>query len=534
MVTRYRSPIKLEVARAGPAATARGGLVLLFEVLAAKRLLCDLPRTVGSPSQGWSDAQMILAVLVLNVAGFDRVSDIDRLEGDAGLCALVRRFEAKLFGLSKRTIARRFRGGRERCFPSARSLRDWLDRFHIAGVHDVEREKGTAFIPRHTERHELFREVGRRLVAEGVGAAGAASLTIDLDATIIASGKRECLYTYRSAEREVRGERGYQPLVAFCPEIGMAPWLESRDGNVPASTDNRRALEETLLQLPGAVRRVTLRTDAAGYQDDVIRACNDPALRSEETRRFGTVGLVCGATRSEQLMAEAARLPDDAWRPTAGPAETRNGRAAPEGAELECAELPYVPATTARYGMKPHHVVRYVVTRRALPGKLGLGAGELPASDGRPAYRIGAYMTNFPAPDAIPAERSNGLKVMDTAEVVAAAHERCGHGEEVHAVLKSDLAAGMMPSGRFGANAAWLWLAALALNAVALLRRAAYGPEWRWMRMKRIRAVWLHLVARVVRHGRRVKLVLGAAGAHLMAARRRMNLAMPPPASMPG
>ena len=93
----------------------------------------------------------------------------------------------------------------------------------------------------------------------------------------------------------------------------------------------------------------------------------------------------------------------------------------------------------------------------------------------------------------------------------------------------------MMPSGRFGANAAWLWLAALALNAMALVRRAAYGQEWRWVRMKRIRAVWLHLVARVVRHGRQITVVLGAAGAHLIAARRRMNLAMPSPAaSVPG
>lgn len=100
---------------------------------------------------------MMLAVVLLNVAGFDRVSDIDRLEGDAGLCALVGRFEPKLFGLSRRAIARRFWGGRERCFPSARSLRDWLDRFHMASVHGVERDKGEAFIPPHTERHELFR-----------------------------------------------------------------------------------------------------------------------------------------------------------------------------------------------------------------------------------------------------------------------------------------------------------------------------------------------------------------------------------------
>ena len=68
---------------------------------------------------------MILAVLVLNVAGFDRVSDIEHLEADARLCALVGRFEPKLLGMLRRAIARRFWDGRERCLPSARSLRDW-------------------------------------------------------------------------------------------------------------------------------------------------------------------------------------------------------------------------------------------------------------------------------------------------------------------------------------------------------------------------------------------------------------------------
>ena len=77
MVTPYRSPIKLEVPGEGPAATARGGLVLLFEMLAAKRILVGLRRAGGAPAQEWSDGQMILAVLVLDAAGFDRVSDIE-------------------------------------------------------------------------------------------------------------------------------------------------------------------------------------------------------------------------------------------------------------------------------------------------------------------------------------------------------------------------------------------------------------------------------------------------------------------------
>lgn len=526
MARGYRSAIRVTVERGGAASTARGGLVLVFELLAARRVLAGLPRLSGSPSQGWSDGQMMLAVLVLNIAGLDRVSDIEVLEADRGLCALVLRFEPKLFGVSRGSLARRFRGGRERCFPSARSIRDWLDRFHVAGVHDAAREKGTAFIPVPGERDVLLREVNRRLVAAGVREAGAGSVTIDLDATIIASGKRECLYTCRAAERVVRGERGYQPLIAFCPELGMVPWLEMRDGNVPATLDNRRGLEEALLQLPDDIGRVVLRSDAAAYQEEVIRACNDPAFRREETRRFGTVGLVCGAVRSEPLMAEVARLGEDAWRPM--PVSGRNRRAAPDRAPLECAELPYVPASTL--AMKPHHVVRHVVTRRALPGELGLDEGELPAAQGRPACRIGACVTNFPAPDAIRAEKANGLETMDSFEVVAAAHARCGHGEEVHAVLKSDLAAGMMPSGRFGANAAWLWLAALAMNVLALLRRTACGQEWQWTRMKRLRAIWIHLVARVVHHGRRITLVFANAGTHLMAACRRMNLAMPPPA----
>ncbi|MDE0372869.1 MAG: hypothetical protein OXI73_10040 [Rhodospirillales bacterium] len=42
--------------------TARGGLVLLFEALAARCILVGLPRAGGSPAQGWSDAQKILAV----------------------------------------------------------------------------------------------------------------------------------------------------------------------------------------------------------------------------------------------------------------------------------------------------------------------------------------------------------------------------------------------------------------------------------------------------------------------------------------
>ena len=45
----------------------------------------------------------------------------------------------------------------------------------------------------------------------------------------------------------------------------------------------------------------------------------------------------------------------------------------------------------------------------------------------------------------------------------------CGKGEEVHRVLKEDLAGGRLPSGQFGVNAAW-W-------AIAVLAQPQLGAE---------------------------------------------------------
>ncbi|MGB9203045.1 MAG: hypothetical protein WCB94_03615 [Terriglobales bacterium] len=56
--------------------------------------------------------------------------------------------------------------------------------------------------------------------------------------------------------------------------------------------------------------------------------------------------------------------------------------------------------------------------------------------------------------------------------------ERCGKSEEVHSALKSDLAGGQMPSGLFGANAAWWALSILAFNLNAAMKRLALGEGW--------------------------------------------------------
>ena len=48
---------------------------------------------------------------------------------------------------------------------------------------------------------------------------------------------------------------------------------------------------------------------------------------------------------------------------------------------------------------------------------------------------------------------------------------RCGKGEEVHGVMKEDLAGGRLPSDQFGANAAWWGIMVLAFNLNSIMKR---------------------------------------------------------------
>ena len=104
-----RPPVEVVFQEMGAPVTASAGVVLLLDMLAARRVL---PGPVGVElftGQGWLEGQQMLAVALLNVLGLDRVEDVERLEADAGLCRLVRRYEKDLFGVGPRWFEMRFR-----------------------------------------------------------------------------------------------------------------------------------------------------------------------------------------------------------------------------------------------------------------------------------------------------------------------------------------------------------------------------------------------------------------------------------------
>ena len=100
-------------------------------------------------------------------------------------------------------------------------------------------------------------------------------------------------------------------------------------------------------------------------------------------------------------------------------------------------------------------------------------------------------------------------------------------------MLKEDLAGGRLPSGKFGANAAWWAIVVLAFNLNSAMKRLVLGGEWVSRRLKAVRFGIINLAGRVVRHAR--KLIIRLARGHpsydlLVSARQRIAaLANAPP-----
>ena len=95
------------------------------------------------------------------------------------------------------------------------------------------------------------------------------------------------------------------------------------------------------------------------------------------------------------------------------------------------------------------------------------------------------------------------------AELIRWHRERCGKSEEAHAVMKTDLAGGCFPSGKFGANAGWWGMMVVANNLHAAMRRLALPGPLTKRRMKALRFALISAPGRVMERGRQLFVRLG-------------------------
>jgi hypothetical protein len=357
--------------------------------------------------------------------------------------------------------------------PSAPTARQWLDRFHEE-EQVAERPQQGSFIPPESRWLAGLRAVVRQTVRAYVTTQQPGpAVTLDVDAHLVESAKRAAQPTYQ-------GFRGYQPLLVQWAETGLVLADEFRDGNVPASRNIREVVDEAYDSLPAGEWQVQVRSDSAAYEQAVLDHWQERGWR-----------FAVSADMSRQLRAAIVDLPPSAWKVWAEE---------PDGFVREWAEAPYVPSRAPeRRDSQPY---RYLAIRIRPP------QGILFADGARVKHF--AVVTND--------WETGGCELLEW-------HRgKAGTIEQVHRVLKDELAAGVYPSGRFGANAAWLRLQVLTFNLLELLKAAALDPQYRNARPKRLRFAVFTQFGRVVRHARRqlVRLATRIWEALLIPGRRKL------------
>ncbi len=81
-------------------------------------------------------------------------------------------------------------------------------------------------------------------------------------------------------------------------------------------------------------------------------------------------------------------------------------------------------------------------------------------------------------------------------------HKRCGKSEAIHAFMKDDLAGGTLPSGDFGANAAWWGMMILALNLNVIMKKIALDRSMASSIMKAVRFAIINIPGRIIKRSR--------------------------------
>ena len=436
--------------------TARGGMSVVVEAFRAFGLPGSIKRHVHTKQRqrGYDEGTLVESFVILNAAGGDCIDDFDSLRQDDGLAELI---------------------GHE--LPCSTTARNFLYQFHDEGaIEQAQKElpmDQVAYVPGESEPLRGLAAVNRDLVqALGQRCPGQKIATVDLDSTLIESRKREALPTYE-------GYRGYQPMMAVWAEMDLVVADEFRDGNVPAIMDPLRVAKRAFAALPSSVTTYYFRGDSACHEGELLGWLRDENRKGGPS---GPIGFAVSARMSEGLRQAVAAVPQDAWQ----------AYGAEHVSEIrECAEVAYVPSEkTERKDSKP---LRYVAIRIRRRQK------ELFEDGSR--VRHFAVVTN--------------IWDWAVARLIEWHREKAGTIEIVNDVIKNELAGGVMPCGRFGADAAWLRLAVISHNVLTGLKRVAMKPEMLNARPKRLRFLYLNVPGKVIHHARKLLLRIKTAAEHV-------------------
>ena len=255
-------PFKYEEEKTQNGMTALAGLPIYLDLAKVIGLSESIQKhiKVRENSQGWTDSQMVISLILLNLAGGDCVDDLKVLEADEGFCKILRKSE--MHGLKRkvrRALERRWRKEKKRTVPSPSAAFRYLSKFHDTEQEKIRKQTNVkAFIPSPNAHLKGMIQTNKDISACLNTANPNKTATLDMDATLAETSKKTALFCYK-------GFKSYQPLNTWWHEQGIVLHTEFRDGNVPAGFEQLRVFKEALSCLPENVKKVKLRSDTEGH-----------------------------------------------------------------------------------------------------------------------------------------------------------------------------------------------------------------------------------------------------------------------------
>ena len=445
-------PYAVEVIADGGTVTGRAGLPLVLETMRALGLDRGIAEHVHvrERQSGYPETEKVEALVLLLAAGGECLDDIRVLQADAGLTRLL-----------------------NRTLPSADTLRHFLYACHddalIARAQAARPAAQGAYIPAETAALQGLAHANTALVHRVAAQGRSTTATLDHDATLQESHKREALSHYQ-------GGRGYQPAAIVWVEQDLVVADEYRDGNVPAGMETLPLIQRGFASLPASVTAFFFRADSACYDERTLKWLADPARPGGPS---GPIGFTVSADMTEALHAVCAAVRERAWDAFENrPDET-----------VHCTEVAFVPGDWPKMAAP----LRYVALR------IRKKQGQLFASGADTKY-LAVVSNRWDVP---------------AAALLRWHWQKAGTIELVHDVTKNELGAAVPPCGRFGANAAWYRLSLLTYNVLSAMKSLVLPTHLSAARPKRLRFAVFTLAGRLAAHAGRLRVRVGAAAERL-------------------